>query len=90
MQAERTVRLVNSKGLHARAAAKLAQLAGQYPCDVKVEYRGEEVDAKSILGLLLVAAPCGSEVVLRCIGADAEPALLALTALIEGGFEEDD
>lgn len=85
---EARVRLENSLGLHARAAAKLVQVAGQYPCRVLVEYQGQEVDGKSILGLLLLAAPCGDELVLRCDGEAEGEALTDLRALVESRFGE--
>ena len=86
---EKTAEIVNEKGLHARAAAKLVQLASSFPCETRLGYGGEEVDAKSILGLLLVAAPCGSEVQLVCEGEREAEAINALCALIAGRFEED-
>lgn len=81
--------IVNEKGLHARASAKLVQLASSFPCDVRLRYDGEEVDAKSILGLLLVGAPLGARVVLTCDGSQEREALVALEALIASRFEED-
>jgi phosphocarrier protein HPr len=86
---EREVEIVNRLGLHARAAAKVVHLAGRFTCDVKLVKDGEEVDAKSILGLLMLAAAQGERVVVRCNGADEEQALAALTALIADRFGED-
>ncbi|MEM1247906.1 MAG: HPr family phosphocarrier protein [Acidobacteriota bacterium] len=86
---EAEVEIVNEKGLHARASAKLVQVASSFPCEVRLSYGGEEVDAKSILGLLLVGAPLGATVLLRCEGPEEEPALGALRALIANRFEEE-
>lgn len=85
---EREVEIVNRLGLHARAAAKLVHLAGSFECDVTLSQNGEDVDAKSILGLLLLAAGKGSSVVLRCDGRDEEDAIAALSALIADRFGE--
>lgn len=85
---EQEVRIVNRLGLHARAAAKLVHLAGAFESDISLIRNGEEVDAKSILGILLLAAGQGSEIRIRCEGRDESEALEALTALITGGFDE--
>lgn len=85
---ERELELVNELGLHARAAAKLVHLAGQYPCQVEVELDGVRVDAKSILGLLLLAAPMGTRFVVRCDGEREVEALDALDVLVAGRFGE--
>lgn len=87
---ERSVEIVNRLGLHARAAAKLVHTANQFESRVWLIKDGEEVDAKSILGILLLAAAQGSHVVVRCHGEDEEQALHAVTELIEDGFQEDD
>ncbi len=86
---ERTVGIMNRLGLHARAAAKLVHTAGRYPCQVLLERDGEEVDAKSILGILLLAAEQGSQLTIRCDGDQEDEALEALVALIEDRFGED-
>jgi phosphocarrier protein len=86
---EREVKIVNRLGLHARAAAKLVHLAGKFESNVSLLRNGEEVDAKSILGILLLAAAQGAELRVRCEGRDEEQALDALTALIAAGFDED-
>lgn len=87
---ERQVQIVNRLGLHARAAAKLVHAANQFDSRVWLVKDEEEVDAKSILGILLLAAAQGSRVVVRCHGDDEEQALRAVTDLIEAGFEEED
>ena len=85
---ERDVEIVNRLGLHARAAAKLVHLAGSFECDVTLSQDGEQVDGKSILGILLLAAGQGSRIVLRCDGGDEEEAMEALTGLIADKFGE--
>ena len=86
---ERETEIVNRLGLHARAAAKLVHTAGGFQSRVTVVKDGEEVDAKSILGILLLAAGQGSQVVIRCEGRDEEEALRAVTALFANRFDEE-
>ncbi len=86
---ERATEIVNRLGLHARAAAKLVHTAGGFQSRVTVVKDGEEVDAKSILGILLLAAGQGSEITVRCDGQDEEEALRAVTALIANRFDEE-
>jgi phosphocarrier protein len=83
-----TVTISNKLGLHARASAKLTQLAGRYVSDVHMERNGRRVNAKSIMGVMMLAAGIGSEVKIETIGSDAEPALAALLALINDKFGE--
>ncbi len=85
---ERQVEIVNRLGLHARAAAKLVHLAGRFDSQVSLSMNGEEVDAKSILGILLLAAAQGSEVIVKCDGVDEEEAMTAVAGLISSRFEE--
>jgi phosphocarrier protein HPr len=86
---EREVEIVNRLGLHARAAAKLVHTSGAFQSRVTVVKDGEEVDAKSILGILLLAAGQGSQITLRCQGPDEEQALCAVAALIADRFDEE-
>lgn len=86
---EKDTEIVNRLGLHARAAAKLVHTAGNFQSRVTVEKDGEEVDAKSILGVLLLAAAQGSQVTIRCDGADEQEALRAVTDLIANRFDEE-
>jgi phosphocarrier protein len=86
---EREVEIVNRLGLHARAAAKLVHTAGGFQSRVTLHKDGEEVDAKSILGLLLLAAGQGSRLTLRCEGEDEEEAMRAVTGLIANRFDEE-
>jgi len=81
--------IVNRLGLHARAAAKLVHTAGGFQSRITVEKDGEEVDAKSILGVLLLAAGQGSQVKIRCEGTDEEDAMRAVSHLISNRFDEE-
>ena len=87
---ERRVQIVNRKGLHARASAKLARLAMTLPAQVFVVRNGETANAHSIMDLLMLAAHQGSEVEVRASGAEAGPSVDAVCALIEDGFGEND
>jgi len=80
--------IVNALGLHARAAAQLVKLANRFQCDVFLEKDDQEVNGKSIMGVLMLAATQGSVITVRTAGSDAEPALKALGELIQAGFGE--
>lgn len=84
----RRVTIVNSLGLHARAAAKFVRLASTFRSQIRVTRGQRTVDGKSILGLLLLAAARGTHVDLEADGPDEAEALAALAALVERGFEE--
>jgi len=86
---ERQVEIVNRLGLHARAAAKLVHLTSKYHSHVRLAMNGEEVDAKSILGVLLLAAAQGSWVVIKCAGDDEQEAIEAIEELFANRFDED-
>ena len=86
---EREVEIVNRLGLHARAAAKLVHTAGAFQSRVTLSRDGEEVDAKSILGVLLLAAAQGSTLVVRSDGPDEAEAMRAVTELIANRFDEE-
>ena len=81
-------KLVNRLGLHARAAAQLVQTANRFKSDVMVAKDGEEVNGKSIMGLLMLAAPVGSVLQISVSGDDAADAMQAIGALINDGFGE--
>jgi phosphocarrier protein len=85
----RTVTVVNQLGMHARAAAKFVHLAGRFQSRVMVERQGREMDGKSIMGLLLLAAAQGTAITIAADGNDEEAAVAALAALVETGFGED-
>ncbi|CAG4884876.1 Phosphocarrier protein HPr [Georgfuchsia toluolica] len=82
------VEIINKLGLHARASAKLTQLAGSYPCEVWMERNGRRINAKSIMGVMMLAAGLGTRVVIDCEGAQADEALQAITRLIVDRFGE--
>ena len=82
--------IVNSRGLHARAAAKLVRLAATFTAEVIIERDGTRVPATSILGLMMLAAGRGAELDMEARGPDAAAALQALVALVERGFDETD
>ncbi|HEX9885696.1 MAG TPA: HPr family phosphocarrier protein [Longimicrobiales bacterium] len=85
---ERRVRIVNRAGMHARPAAEFVKLAGRFSAEVLVSKDGLEVNGKSIMGVLMLAAEEGSHLVIRTSGEDATDALAALVGFVERGFEE--
>jgi phosphocarrier protein HPr len=85
---QREVEIRNKLGLHARAAAKLVHTAARYKADIKIRKGEEEVEGKSILGILLLAAGRGSTVTLKADGEDERDALDAVEKLIEAKFDE--
>ena len=80
--------IVNKLGLHARAAAKLTHVASGYRCEIWLSRSGRRVNAKSIMGVMMLAAGKGAEVLIEAEGADAAAAIAALTALIADRFGE--
>jgi phosphocarrier protein len=80
--------IVNAKGLHARAAAKLAKLAVTFKADITVARNEVSVSARSIMGLMMLAAAKGAEIQIAARGPDAEAALAAVVALVASGFGE--
>lgn len=89
MLMKRTIRIVNSRGLHARAAAKLVAVAERFSACINVSRHGQSVPACSIMGLMMLGAGQGSEVTVDAEGWDAKEALEAVAGLIEAGFHED-
>lgn len=85
---EAELEIVNRLGLHARAAAKLVHTSSGFASRITIARDGEEVDAKSILGILLLAAAQGTRVTVRCDGPDEEDAMEAIRDLIERRFDE--
>jgi phosphocarrier protein HPr len=85
----RSVTVVNQLGMHARAAAKFVHLATRYRAHVRVARDGREMDGKSIMGILLLAAACGSTIVISADGDDEQAAVAALSDLVQTGFGED-
>ena len=80
--------IINKLGLHARASAKLTQLASSFPCEVWLERNGRRVNAKSIMGVMMLAAAKGSTITIDTEGDDADTALKALKDLIADKFGE--
>ena len=85
---QREAEIVNKLGLHARAAAKLTQLAAKFDCEIFIERAGRKVNAKSIMGVMMLAAGKGSRVQLSTDGKDEVEAIDALSALISNHFGE--
>ena len=83
------VTVVNQLGMHARAAAKFVHLATRFEARVKVARDAREMDGKSIMGILLLAAARGSTITISADGADERDAVAALAALVQSGFGED-
>ncbi len=83
------VTVVNQLGMHARAAAKFVHLAGRFESRVRVARERREMDGKSIMGILLLAAARGSIITISADGADEQQAVQALVALVASGFGED-
>jgi phosphocarrier protein HPr len=84
----REVEIVNKLGLHARASAKLTQLASEFQSEIWLSRSGRRVNAKSIMGVMMLAAGKGSTILVEASGTDAEQALQALQALIADRFGE--
>ena len=85
---ERIVQIINKAGLHARPAAEIVKLAAKYTSDITVIREDLEVNGKSIMGVMMLAAECGSTLQLKAEGPDAAEALDALERLIESKFGE--
>jgi phosphocarrier protein len=85
---ERVAKIVNSLGLHARPAAQLVRLASSFPCEVQISKDGVAVNGKSIMGVMMLAAECGSEITIRAHGEGADAALDAIVELVSNGFGE--
>jgi phosphocarrier protein HPr len=87
---QREVEIINKLGLHARASAKLTQVAGRFDADVWLSRNGRRVNAKSIMGVMMLAAAKGTTVLVETEGADEEAAMRAIEALVANRFEEDE
>jgi phosphocarrier protein len=86
----REIEIINKLGLHARASAKLTQIASQYTADIGITRNNKRVNAKSIMGVMMLAASRGSTVILDCNGTDEEQAMNALIQLINNKFDEEE
>jgi phosphocarrier protein len=89
LRREATARIVNKKGLHARASAKLVEAAARFSSHITVTKDGQTVDARSIMGLMMLAASMGTEIEIVAEGPDAEDAMTAILALVDAKFGED-
>ena len=89
MTSHREIKLINKLGLHARAAAKLVQLTSQFKSKIIMTKNDQPVDAKSIMGVMMLAATCGTSVALEATGEDAEAALDAIEDMFNDRFGED-
>lgn len=86
--AERSVQIVNKHGLHARPAAEMVKAASKFKCDITISRDDLEVNGKSIMGVMMLAAEYGATITLKANGADADEALDALAALVASRFGE--
>ncbi len=89
MTASKTVEIVNERGLHARASAKFVKLASSFDAEIQVAKDENTVDARSIMGLMMLAAGIGSHIQIRATGPEAAEAVEALVELVENRFEEE-
>ena len=85
---ERQATIVNQEGLHARPAARIVRLASAFESEIELAKDGLDVNGKSIMGVMMLAAECGSAITIRANGPDAEQAVQALVELVESGFGE--
>ncbi len=83
-----TIEIINKLGLHARASAKLSHLANSFTSDIYLIYNGDRVDAKSLLGILTLAASVGNKITIEANGKDEKKALKEIVALFKGKFSE--
>ena len=87
---EKKLMIKNKLGMHARAASLFVQIANKFDSDITIVKDAQEVNAKSIMGILILAAACGSEVTIKATGGDAKEALDAIEELIERRFDEEE
>ena len=88
MNVEQSVRILNKNGLHARPAAEMVKAAAKFKSDITISREDIEVNGKSIMGVMMLAAECGSEIMLRANGPDAQEAVSALASLVASRFGE--
>ncbi|SBS30000.1 Phosphocarrier protein HPr [Marinomonas spartinae] len=87
---EESVTIINKLGLHARAAGKLVETTSRFSCDVTIEKDGRNVDGKSIMAMMMLAAGKGTDITIKTNGEDEEDAIKAIIALINERFGEDE
>ena len=90
MEVSRNIEIVNKLGMHARAAAKFVKLASTFTSDIEIEKDSRRVNAKSIMGVMMLAASKGSTVTIHANGSDAANSIAALEKLINDRFDEDE
>ena len=90
MAVSRKTTIINKLGLHARAAARLVRLTSEFSCDIEIEKNGQRVNAKSIMGVMMLAASKGTEIVLHANGSDEAQAIERIEQLINNRFDEDE
>ena len=88
-QLQKRLLIGNKRGLHARAAAKFVTLAAEFEADIEVERNGQSVSGRSIMGLMMLAASPGTEILVRVDGDDVAAALAAIEMLVANKFDED-
>jgi phosphocarrier protein HPr len=88
MPVQRSVQIVNEAGIHARPAAEIVKTAARFKSEITIVKDGLDVNAKSIMGVMMLAAECGSTVMLSAQGEDEQAAVDAIAAVIAGGFGE--
>jgi phosphocarrier protein HPr len=88
-KAEKEIAIINRLGLHARPAAMFVRVASRHRCEIWVSKDGEEINGKSIMGLMMLAAGQGSKLLVRAEGPDAAQALIEIEELIQSRFNED-
>ena len=86
---EQTVEIINKKGIHARPAALFVKEAGRFNSEILVLKNGQEVNGKSIMGIMMLAAECGSKITIRARGRDGKEAVQALVDLVRSKFDEE-
>lgn len=86
---EETVEIMNTLGIHARPAALFVKEAGRYLSDIFVRKDGQEVNGKSIMGIMMLAAECGSKITIKARGPDSQEAVRALASLVRAKFKEE-
>jgi phosphocarrier protein len=86
----RDLLIINKLGLHARAAAKLVKLSSSFSCSIDIEKDGQRVNSKSIMGVMMLAASCGTTVTISAEGDDAQQAVDSITDLINRRFDEEE
>jgi phosphocarrier protein len=88
MNVEQSVQIMNKNGLHARPAAEMVKAAAKFKSDITISREDIEVNGKSIMGVMMLAAECGSSILVRASGPDAQEAVSALASLVAGRFGE--